>query len=88
MSSQKGLRKSNKILMRFFYKVCKRRIMGTNPKQILGGTQKLGKVLKEKTVSPIELKNLRIEPKWVCKKKIDNLEGEFKKIKPTSFDEE
>ena len=51
-----------------------------------GGTQKQGTISKENTVPPRKIKNLGIKPgPWVREKHLD---GEFKKIKPTSFDGE
>ena len=54
--------KGSRRLMRYNYKVLERIIMGKNPQQILGRIHKFYKVPKEKTVPPMELKNMQTYP--------------------------
>ena len=54
----------------------------------IGRDSKVGESAQRKGSTSNISQNYENQAKWVGKRKIDHLEGEFKKIKPTSFDEE
>ena len=74
--------------MRFFYRFYMKGTMARGNEPRLGGTQKGRKMQKEKVVHPMRPRNLKNQIKTSGKRNVDHLEGEFKKIKPNSFDGE
>ena len=56
--------------MRYYYKVYMKKIMEKNNEQIPRGTQKLGKVLKEKEAPPMKLKKLKIRSRLLKKENL------------------
>ena len=61
---------------------------GEKPQNKNGRDPEVGESVERKGSSSNRTQNNVNQSKWVGKRKIDHLEGEFKNIKLTSFDEE
>ena len=73
--------------MRYYCKVCRRK-NGEKPPAEAGRNPEEGDNAKRKDTSLQETQKSQNQAQTLSKRKLDQLEGEFKNIKPTSFDGE